>query len=293
MLKVSTSSYENQEKRLLIKNIGNRMKNLAIHGTGLSPWESDVLIDMIEEVYFSDPGLQMISEGQVKKSCVSSTEGPGKELKDCQLTTVILTLFDSTDSFELSSLTEGGCSAEMRQRRMLRISAEAKDQGGLLSQEDLAGLLMCDVRTVRRDIQALKKKGIVIPARGTIKDIGPGVTHREIAIRLWLEGKEPVEIKNHINHHIKSVENYLEKFKRVVYLRRKSFNDFEIALTLGISTNAVCVFSELYNTYKNTKLFKMRLEEIELTGAEYYKAQDEKKSTQQSSASMKKGWRMQ
>ena len=95
----------------------------------------------------------------------------------------------------------------------MRIASEAKDQGGLLSQEDLSVLLICDVRTIRRDIQALKAKGIVIPSRGTIKDIGPGVTHREIAVRLWLEDKEPVEIKNHINHHIKSVESYLEKFK--------------------------------------------------------------------------------
>jgi len=293
MIKSSTSSYENQDRRSLIKNISSRMKNLAVQGAGLSKWEADVLVDVIEEVYFTEPGLREISEGQIKRNCISTSEGPGKELKDCQLVTVILTLFDKNDPLDLSSQTNEGRSIEIRQRRLMRIASEAKDQGGLLSQEDLGELLMCDVRTIRRDVQTLKKKGIVIPTRGTIKDIGPGVTHREIAVRLWVEGKEPVAIKSHINHHIKSVENYLEKFKRVVYLRRKGFNDFEIALTIGISTKAVSVYSALYNQYKNTKLFSFRLEEIELIGSQYYNSQDEKKSTPPPNTFIKRGRRMQ
>jgi len=37
---------------------------------------------------------------------------------------------------------------------------------------------MCDSRTIRRDVKNLKEKGIIVPTRGTEKDIGPGVTHR-------------------------------------------------------------------------------------------------------------------
>ncbi len=293
MLKSSTSNYDNQDRRLLIKNIGSRMKNLAVHGTGISPWEAEVLIETIEDVYFSNPGLKEILEGQIKYNCISSHEGPGKELKDCQLTTVILTLLEGNDSVDLSSKSDSGRSAEMRRRRMMRISVEAKDQRGLLTQEDLSKLLMCDVRTVRRDIQTLKEKGIVVPTRGTIRDIGPGVTHREIAVRLWIEGSEPVAIKTRINHHIKSVENYLEKFKRVVYLRRKGFNEFEIALCIGISVSAVNTYNNMYSQYKNNALFKNRLEEIELVGSKYYNAQDEKKSIQLENTSIKKDWRKQ
>jgi len=292
MIKSSTSNYESQDRRSLIKNISSKMKNLAINGAGLSKWEADVLVEIIEDVYFTEPGLRGISEGQTKRNCIASSEGPGKELKDCQLVTVVLTLLDKYDSLNLSSKTNEGRSKEMRQRRLMRISAEAKDQGGLLSQEDLSELLMCDSRTIRRDVKNLKEKGIIVPTRGTVKDIGPGVTHRGIAVRLWIEGKEPVAIKDQIHHHIKSVENYLEKFKRVVYLRRKGFNDFEIALTIGISKSAVSLYSELYNEHRNSKLFKFRLEEIELIGSEYYNAQDEKKSTQQLNTSIKKERRM-
>lgn len=288
MIKGSSSDYGSQDRRHLIKSISTQMKNLAIQGTGLSPWEAEVLIETIEEIYFSHSGLREISDGQMKYKCVSSDEGPGKELKDCQLSTVILTIHDDNDTTDLSSNTDCGRSKESRHRRIMRIAAEAKEQGGLLSQEDLSKLLMCDVRTIRRDIQVLKKNGIVVPTRGTVKDIGPGVTHREIAVRLWLEGKEPVAIRTQINHHIKSVENYLEKFKRVVYLRRQGFNSFQIALCVGISVSAVNMYNDMYEKYKNTALFKDRLEEIELVGSKYYNAQDEKKSTQQSSASTSK-----
>ena len=89
---------------------------------------------------------------------------------------------------------------------MMRICDEAREQGGLLSQEDLGELLMCDVRTVRRDVAALRKSGVVLPTRGTVKDIGPGVTHKGIAVRLWLEGKEPTEVARHIHHSLKATE---------------------------------------------------------------------------------------
>ena len=39
--------------------------------------------------------------------------------------------------------------------------------------------------------------------RGTVNDIGPGVTHKGIAIRLWLDGKEPTEVALIIHHSLK------------------------------------------------------------------------------------------
>ncbi len=33
---------------VFIKNISSRMKNLAVQGAGLSKWEADVLVDVIE-----------------------------------------------------------------------------------------------------------------------------------------------------------------------------------------------------------------------------------------------------
>jgi hypothetical protein len=139
---------------------------------------------------------------------------------------------------------------------------------------------MSDVRTIRRDIAELKTIGITVPTRGTVKDIGPGVTHKEIAIRLWLEGKEPTEVAKHIHHSLKATENYLEKFKRVAYLSgNKGFTEFEISRTVGISIVASKTFLGIYAEYKHHALFSMRMTEIELSGKAYNLAEGEKKDS--------------
>ena len=278
MIKVAQNSRESQEHRLKIKTLSQQMQNVAVHGAGLSPWEARVLIEAIEQVYFSDPAMRAASDGQLKYSCVSLTEPPGKKIEECQMVTVLLTLFDPKDQGQLD-YNKKRASIALRQRRLMRIADETREQGGLLSQEDMAEILMCDVRTIRRDIESLRKREIIIATRGQVRDIGPGVTHRGIAVRLWLEGKEPVEIARHINHSIAAVENYIEKFKRVAYLRGKNFDDYQSALTIGISVAAVKTFVELYKQYQDKSFFKQRMDEIELVGSQYYVAQDEKKDS--------------
>jgi len=288
MIRLAQNSRECQEHRLKIKTLNQRMQNIAVHGTGLSPWEAKVLVEAIEQVYFTDPALRQASDGQLKYSCVAINEPPGKKIEDCQIVTVLLTLFDPKDQGQLA-YDGKQASIALRQRRLTRITDQAREQGGLLSQEDLAEILMCDVRTIRRDIESLRQREIVVATRGQVRDIGPGVTHRGIAVRLWLEGKEPVEIARHINHSIAAVENYIEKFKRVAYLRRKSFDDYQSALTIGISVAAVKTFVQLCKQYQHKPFFKQRIDEIELVGSQYYVAQDEKKDSISTSGTYKGG----
>ncbi|HDP35883.1 MAG TPA: DUF1670 domain-containing protein, partial [Candidatus Hydrogenedentes bacterium] len=88
-----------------------------------------------------------------------------------------LTLFDEEDDKDMSFMSDSEI-AQMRRRRLCRIAEEAREQDGLLTQEDLAKCLMCSVRTIRRDVEALKALGVVIPTRGQQQDIGPTVSHR-------------------------------------------------------------------------------------------------------------------
>ncbi|MBM4042549.1 MAG: DUF1670 domain-containing protein, partial [Planctomycetes bacterium] len=79
---------------------------------------------------------------------------------------------------------------------------EARAQEGLLSQEDLARLLGCGVRTIRRDVRELRLRGgIHLATRGQEKDIGRTLTHKPLIIRkLFLEGKS-VEAVCRQTHH--------------------------------------------------------------------------------------------
>lgn len=279
MDKRSTSGRDAQAQRMAMKRQSARMLTEAMVGAGLSKWEAEALVVTIEEVYFADPELAPVRDGQMRYSCVRSDEGPGKPLAACRKVSVTLTLLHPEDKADLhGALATGGMSAEIRQRRIVRVVEEAREQGGLLTQEDLAEILMCDPRTIRRDINELKGRGFELPTRGQQQDIGPGVSHRALAVGKWIEGKEPVEIARLIRHSVASVENYLEKFKRVAWLSRdKQFNAFEIALTVGMSVVSVNLYLDLLGEYKSSPQLGTRLEEIQAVGQAFYLAQDEKK----------------
>ena len=281
MLKSNTSSFDSQVSRLKIKTDIQQLQIAAQQGAGLSPWEASALCGIVEETIFQSAEAASYRSGQLKYSCVKASEPAGKPLEKCEMVTVRLTLFDREDRMELPHDAKRR-STDMRRRRLLRICDEAREQGGLLSQEDLGELLFCDVRTVRRDIAELKKEGVVVPTRGTVKDIGPGVTHKAVAIRLWLEGLEPTEVALRIHHSLKATEAYLEKFKRVAYLEEKGFTLHEIARVAGISTAAAETFKGIHAECGTKPFYKCRKEEIDVCGHGFWQAEGEKKSSRSS-----------
>ena len=165
-----------------------------------------------------------------------------------------------------------------RQSQILRITTEAKDQESYLSQEDLSKILGHDVRTIRKDIKELKNRDIIVPTRGQQKDIGPTVTHREKAVKLFLEGKEPLEIANEIKHTLRSVERYIDTFARVVFCQRQIHNTLQTALVVGISVSQVNKYLEIKEEYIKKDSYKNRLEDIEIKGKAYWDDIDFKKN---------------
>jgi hypothetical protein len=140
-------------------------------------------------------------------------------------------------------------------------------------------LLDCDVRTIRADIKTLREQGISVPTRGTVRDIGPGVTHKRQAVELWLSGKEPVAIARHLTHSLKAVERYIQTYCRVVYAQRQLRNTLKTAMVVGISVSAVNNYFDLHDEMmRKDPFYQERLEEILRVGAEHWEATDQKKS---------------
>lgn len=79
--------------------------------------------------------------------------------------TLMLTLIDMSDEDILSSQ---GLS-ELRKKRIVRLTEEARKQGMLLSYEDLNALLLSSVSTLKRDISILEKHGCVVHLKGRRK----------------------------------------------------------------------------------------------------------------------------
>jgi DNA-binding CsgD family transcriptional regulator len=270
-MKITTQeSQAEQARRLAAKTQDQRMVNEVVSGTGMSPWEARVVVEVIREVYFATPGNAPLRHGQLLYTCVRVEAGAGTALRDCPMTSVVLSLMGEGD--------EQVQGAEvLRRHRIGRLCEEAREQGGLLTQEDLAQILGCDPRTIRRDIRVLKELGIHIPTRGQQKDIGPTLTHKGVAIRHWLEGKEPQQVARAINHSLRAVERYLNHFARAIYCVGRGFSVLQTAFALGISNASVHAYLDICREFKGKEGFKLRLAELEAIGAAHHESGDAKK----------------
>jgi hypothetical protein len=266
-----------QEARLDTKTLERLFANLITDGTNCSPFESDIIVEKAKEVFAIGDHAEgnVLHPGQMVWTAVNITEPPGKPLKQCGLKRIVITHIHPSEDAEVRR--SYGPSAKRRQQ-ILRMSVEARDQGALLTQEDLAVILDTDVRTIRRDIQRLREKNINVPTRGQQKDIGPGVTHRVQAITMFLAEKEPVEIARAIKHSLTAVERYIDTFCRVVYCQRKFRNNLKTALVVGVSVATVNTYLGLHTEACEDPAYRQRLAEIEARGRIYYKAVDFKKS---------------
>ncbi|MCK4956062.1 MAG: DUF1670 domain-containing protein [Candidatus Cloacimonetes bacterium] len=247
--------------RLKQKNLNQQFVNEMINGLGCSPFEASAILDTVYKVYNpyfeSCPSLK---PGQMYFEVVSIESKPNTALSDCKMVTVILTLND--EKTDLSIREKEGVIA-LRQYKLQRIANEAFQQGGLLTVEDIAyRLFNCGVRTISRDIKELKEKGIVLPLRSIVKDMGRAISHRSIIIKEWLAGKEYSNIAKNTHHSISSVRNYVDKFKRVIMLMEEGQEVHTISFLVKISAALVEEYVAIYGQFNIVAHRKKELTEI-------------------------------
>jgi len=251
-----------RQGRFDAKTLDSLFRRRIEEGANCSPFVSQAILDTVKEVFpfgLDDPDHQL-GLGQIKLLVVAANEPAGKPLGECQKVTVLLTLDTGQEDYQvrLAHSVDG-----LRRARILRVTAEARDQGGLLSYEDLAfRLFNCGLRTIVRDVQALRSRDIAVPTRGQQQDIGPGQTHRVQAVRLYIQGLEPNEIARRLYHTIGCIENYVTTFARVVFLANKGYGDDEIAFLMRRSSPLVAAYRKLYGEYRLKPAAQQRLGEI-------------------------------
>lgn len=183
--------------------------------------------------------------GTLLLHALAADEPPGKPLRDCRKVLVELSLEAPGD---LDIWKERGLSA-LRQGKVLRLTREALDQEALLTQEDLARLLCTSVSTIKRDVEALRKDGFTVPTRGAMQDIGPGVSHKAMIVRLYLESWSFAELERRSRHSKRAIERYLKHFIQVVRLRHAGHPPEEVRLITGLSSRVIEQYLELLTTH--------------------------------------------
>ena len=245
------------EKTNISKSPEGMLKAELVSYYGMSGAESDILWERIEN-FVKEHFENCIFDNQMVRYAVSSDEPAGKPIKYCKLAPVKLTLFKPSDK----KIRETKGPGRLREMLALRFANEAYDQGGLLSQEDLAEILFVNTRTVKRIIQRLKAKGVDAPTRGLVKDIGPSLSHKAKIVELALKRYSSTEIAFKTRHSLSSIARYIENFIKVVYLFEKDFPPVKISRITKISEKVAAEYRSLYEKYIKDDCLKERLEEL-------------------------------
>src|ERR1700730_3157390 len=136
MIRSSALEDKMRRQRADAKTLDNLFRRRIEAGANCSPFVSNAILQTAQEVYPLDPQHvdSQLGLGQVKLLIVAAHEPAGKALDACQKVTVRLTLDAGHDDFEVRVLRGV---VGLRRGRLLRLAAEAREQGGLLSHEDL------------------------------------------------------------------------------------------------------------------------------------------------------------
>jgi len=206
--------------------------------------------------YNSSNNSSILPVGSIFYWVASSKEPAGKPIEEMKLIQAKLTLNETTD---ISVLRKSGMQA-LREVKIARITEEAQNQDAYLTQEDIAVLLCSSVRTIRRDIERLRKRGIDVPTRGQKMDIGKGVSHKTQIIELYLKNYQYTDIERQTKHTTSSIERYIQDFTRVVMLLNQGMNIADIRQATKMSERLIGEYIELYKKYDSEN--NSRLKEI-------------------------------
>ena len=246
--------------RVTIKTLDSQYEYILRERFEYSPREAQAIVEAANEVYqlnHYDPSYH-VSEDKIVRTVISKKASHGPVLEDLPKVQVTLTESITKEDKKLFRIEN---KSTLRSVKILRMAEESLEQGGLLTQEDLADILEVSPRTIRRDIKKLKDKGFSVPTRGTYQDIGPGVSHKTKIIELYLEYNTYSEIQRKTRHSPGAIKRYINDFGRVLLALKNKLSIKETAHIVGISERLVKEYTELYFKY-NSSEYKERIADI-------------------------------
>jgi len=253
-------SQDSMIARLWVKSVEHLFLHELKSGFELSPKEAQGILESVKAIFNMEgtKWSEAFRPGRIKEVVLAKDASPGRALSELRKVEVTLTL--DARGEDLDVLSQYGRVA-LRGVRILRLVEEALDQGGILTQEDLAHILRASIRTIKRDIAHLRRSGYLVHTRGQIKGIGRGKSHKIAIVELYLQRHTYTEISRRTRHSPFAIKRYLTTFSRVTNLKRKGVGKEEISFLLGISSQLTKEYFDLYQRY-NRACYQDRINEI-------------------------------
>lgn len=227
------------------------------HSYELSPKLSKEIVESAKQHLVRE---HVLKKGQIEVTVVGIEERSGKQVEKMEKRRVRLTI---DNAFEDAEVQKEYGRIGLRQVRLQRISEEAIEQEGVLSQEDISKYLSCSLRTVKRDIAQIKQRGINVITRGALHNIGRGQTHKATIVGLYLEGLTYSELKLRTRHSVGAIKRYLESFTKVAMAERHRITTAgEISAVTGLSKNIIKQYQALLHESRKDLTKRKNLEEL-------------------------------
>lgn len=147
--------------------------------------------------------------------------------------------------------------------RMARVLTEAYRQDGLLAYTELQWIFLASMATVSRALDCYQRKHqVILPSPGTVLDMGRMLTHKNLIVRLHLQGLSVLEIAHQTYHHPRSVDAYLKAFDSVLILHLYGLPPRLMATILGRGETLIHEYLELIAQHlKDTDTMREHLQQ--------------------------------
>lgn len=240
--------------RLQSKSVKQSIISSIARDFNLTPILAEAYFSQISDYFLQHAELELGS-GQCQYLAVDENEPAGKPIALCKKVSVKLTLHNAEE--DLQVYKKFGLHG-LRQHKIVRITNETIDQGGVLSYEDIAFILTCSVVTIKRDMSQMRKQGIILPSRGWRHEMGRGQTHKTQILDLYLSGYQFSDIERRTKHSETAIKRYIQDFARVVLLHKKGFSVDQTRISTGFSHRLIGEYLKLLKTHtKSTQLKRL------------------------------------
>lgn len=243
-------------KRLQTKSVQQSIITSLAKDFNLTPILAEAYFSQISN-YFLQHAEVELTAGQIHYLAIDENEPAGKPLSLCKKVSVKLALHLPEE--DIPVYKKSGLRA-LRQHKIVRLTNQTIDQGGVLSYEDIAFILTCSVVTIKRDMSQMRRAGIILPSRGWRHEMGRGQTHKTQILDLYLSGYQFTDIERRTKHSETAIKRYIQDFARVVLLHTKKFSLDQIRVSTNFSHHLIGEYLKLFTKHKKSSQLKRILQ---------------------------------